>query len=125
MWGLFHFTGSLWGVLLSLLIARKTGVDVSAVNGYFMRLSQPVDHLPQSIPRSEVRGVILRHRRKLRYRIQEGGWAWRIPASWRDTHLLASVDVDGFMETLQGLSVNEDIPPEQKEMLVELAGAMF
>jgi hypothetical protein len=29
------------------------------------------------------------------------------------------------METLQGLSVNEDIPPEQKEMLVELAGAMF
>ena len=125
MWGLFHFTGSLWGVLLSLLMARTKGVDVSAVNGYFMRLSQPVDHLPQSIPRSEVRGVILRHRRKLRYRIQEGGWASRIPASWRDTHLLASVDIDGFMNTLQGMSVDEDIPPEQKDMLVELAGAMF
>lgn len=124
-WGLFHFTGSLWGVLLSLLIARTNGVDVSAVNGYFMLISQPVDHLPQRIPRSEVRGVILRHRRKLRYRIQEGGWASRIPGSWRDTHLLASVDVDGFMKTLQGMSVNEDIPPEQKDMLVELAGTMF
>ncbi len=125
LWGLFHFTGSLWGVLLSLLIARKTGVDVSAVNGYFMRLSQPVEHLPRSIPRSEIRGVILRHRRKLRYRIQEGGWASRIPASWRDAHLLASVDVDGFIKTLQGMSVNEDIQPEQKGMLVDLAGAMF
>lgn len=125
LWGLFHFTGSLWGVLLGLLMAHKTGVDVPAVNGYFMRLSQPVDHLPQRIPRSEIRGVILRHRRKLRYRLQEGGWASRIPAAWRDAHLLASVDVDGFMKTLQGMSVNENIPLEQKDMLVELAGTMF
>ena len=122
LWGLFHFTGSLWGVLLSLLMARKTGVDVPTVNGYFMRLSQPVEHLPQRISRSEINGVILRHRRKLRYRIQEGGWASRIPGAWRDTHLLSSVDVDGFMKTVQGLSVNENIETEQKEMLAELAG---
>ncbi len=125
LWGLFHFSGSLWGVLLSLLIHRETGTDISAVNGYFMRLSGPVDKLPRSISRSEVRGVILRHRRKLRYRIQEGGWASWIPASWRDAHLLASVDIDGFMETLQGMSVDEDIQAEKKDMLVELAGAMF
>jgi len=125
LWGLFHFSGSLWGVLLSLLIHRESGTDISAVNGYFMRLSGPVDKLPRSISRSKVRGVILRHRRKLRHRIQEGGWASQVQTSWRDAHLLASVDLDGFMKALQGMSVDEDIQAEQKDRLVELAGAMF
>ena len=123
-WGLFHFTGSLWGVLLSLLIAREKGTDVSAVNGYFMLLSQPLEDLPRNIPRSEVRGVILRHRRKLRHRIQEGGWASQIQVSWRDAHLLARVDMDGFMKELQGMSLDENIEAEQKERLVALAGGL-
>jgi len=124
-WGLFHFTGSLWGVLLSLLIARRKDVDVSAVNGYFMLISQPLDGIPRNISRSEVHGVILRHRRKLRHRIQEGGWASQITGSWRDAHLLSSVDMDGFTTMLQSMSLIENIETEQKERLAALAGALI
>ncbi|EFK09586.1 DEAD/DEAH box helicase [delta proteobacterium NaphS2] len=124
LWGLFHFMGSLWGVLLSLVMARLDNMEVTTVNGYFLLLTQPLNKLPQKLRRSEIRNIILRHRRKLRYRIQEGGWASQIPASWRDAHLLACVDVDRFTEAVQSMRVDENIQPEQKMRLVELVKAV-
>lgn len=125
LWGLFHFMGSLWGVLLSLMMAQLKGIDIATVNGYFMLISQPVDRLPQNLRHSEIRKIILRHRRKLRYRIEEGGWASQIPGAFRDAHLLACVDVDGFTTTVQKMTVDEKVPPEQRDRLVELVKAMF
>ena len=124
LWGLFHFMGSLWGVLLSLVMAQLNSMAVSTVNGYFVLLTQPVNELPEKLRHSEIRKIILRHRKKLRYRIQEGGWASQIPVSWRDAHLLACVDVDRFIKEVQSMRVDENIQPEQKMRLVELARAM-
>ena len=123
--GLFHFLGSLWGVLLGLLITRRTGMKPRATNAFCMQLPEMIEALPKNATIEEIRTLTIRHRIRLRNRIQEGGWASRIPHQWRQAHLLECIDMEGFQKRLNGMALTERVAPTKLEALVHLADPSF
>ncbi len=119
--GLFHFMGSLWGVLLALLITRRTGMKPQQINGFCMHLPEKPEALPTDVTVAEIRAIVLRHRVRLRNRIREGGWASQIPSGWRQAHLLDCMDMEGFVNRLKGMSLKRGLTSPLKETLGSLA----
>ena len=83
--------GSLWGVLLALLITRRTGMKLRAANAFFMQLPEMLEALPMDVTHEEIRTITIRHKIRLRNRILEGGWVSQISPQWRQTHLLEAI----------------------------------
>ena len=123
--GLFHFMGSLWGVLLALLITRRTGMKPRAANAFCMQLPEMLEVLPMDVTHEEIRTITIRHKIRLRNRILEGGWVSQIPPQWRQTHLLEAIDMEGFRKRLKGMTLKQSVTSSQHESLVQLAEPTF
>lgn len=123
--GLFHFMGSLWGVLLALLITRRTGMKPAAANAFCMQLPEMLEALPKDATIEEIRAITIRHKIRLRNRILEGGWASQIPPQWRQAHLLDCIDMEGFLKRLKGMTLTESVASSRREALVQLAAPSF
>jgi len=120
---LFHFLGSLWGVLLEVLFKERTGKKPIGANAFCLQLSDLPESLPTDVPAEEIRSTAIRHRFKLRSRILEGAWAKYIPPDWRQTHLIDCLEIEGFIKTLQGMVIKQTIVSSlQHNALVHLAG---
>ncbi len=119
--GLFHFMGSLWGVLLALLITHRTGIKPEQIDGFCMHLPERLDALPNDATVEEIRATVIRHKVRLRNRIREGGWTSQIPSRWRQTHLLECMDLEGFVNRLKGMSLKHNLTLPLKETLGYLA----
>ena len=119
--GLLHFLGSLWGVLLALLITRRTGMKPVQINAFCMQLPEMLESIPTDATVEEIRTITIRHRIRLRNRILEGGWASRIPSEWRQAHLLDCIDMEGFLKRLKGMALTERVASSRHEALIQLA----
>jgi ATP-dependent Lhr-like helicase len=119
---LFHFMGSLWGSLFGILIEKRTGRKPIGVNAFCVQLSGLPETFPPDVTAEEIRSMAMRRRRKLRGKISEGGWAEELPPDWRQMHLMACLDIEGFLRTLKGMVMTHPIePPGRHNALVHLA----
>ncbi len=119
---LFHFMGSLWGGLLGVLMEKRTGTAPIGVNAFCMQVASLPETFPPQATAEEIRSIAMRRQRKLRRNISEGGWAEELPPDWRRIHLMACLDIEGFLKTLREMVLTHDsIPSQRYEALVSLA----
>ena len=119
--GLFHFLGSLQGVLFALFITGRTGIKPIGINGFCMQLPEKLDVLPTDATVQEIRNIAVRNSPRLRNRIMEGGWASWLPPKWRQTHLLDEIDMEGFVNRLKVMRLKKCATSFQQEALAQLA----
>jgi hypothetical protein len=120
---LFHFLGSLWGVLLGVLVQECTGKKPMGANAFCLILENLPDRLPWDMPHEEIRAMAIRHRFKLRSKILEGPWAKLIPSEWRHRHLTACLDIEGFTKTLERMVMKQVNPSsDRRNDLSHIAG---
>jgi ATP-dependent helicase Lhr and Lhr-like helicase len=119
---LFHFMGSLWGGLLGVLMEKRTGMAPIGVNAFCMQLASLPETFPPEATADEIRSMAMRRQRKLRRNISEGGWVGELPPDWRRIHLMACLDIEGFLRTLREMVLTHDsIPSQPYDALVNLA----
>jgi ATP-dependent Lhr-like helicase len=118
---LFHFLGSLWGALFAVLIKERTGKKPIGANAFYLQSDDLPETLPSDVPAEEIRSIAMKNRYKLHSKIPEGAWAKHIPSDWRHTHLIECLDIEGFIQTLQGLVVKQTVASSiQHNALVHL-----
>jgi len=119
---LFHFMGSLWGSLFGVLIEKRTGTKPIGVNPFCVRLSGLPETFPPHATAEEIRSMAMRRERKLRGKISEGGWAEELLPDWRRLHLMACLDIEGFLQALKRMVLtHESWPSGRQEALIHLA----